>query len=285
MKGFATRKGVERGLAYKPHPTDIFISPFAKCGTTWMQQIVHGLRSRGSMEFDEITEAVPWLELAHDMGMDVNSPQAAHPRAFKSHLSWDEIPKGGRYIIVFRDPIDAMVSLYRFFEGWTFEAGSISLENFAQYYLSREEAQSYWGHACSWWRQRGNPDVLLFTFEQMKRDLPGVVETVADFMSGPIDRATRDLATTQARFEFMKRHDTQFDDHLIRQTRDAACGLPPGGQATKVNRGESGHGAPLVTPSIRDAFAARWCETITKEFGLSAYQDLRRVIEDAGTRD
>jgi len=34
-----------------------------KCGTTWMQQIVHGLRTRGSMDFNEITRVVPFLYL------------------------------------------------------------------------------------------------------------------------------------------------------------------------------------------------------------------------------
>ena len=56
---FATEEGRERGLAYVPDSTDVFISPYAKCGTTWMQQIVHGLRSCGDMDFSEITQVVP----------------------------------------------------------------------------------------------------------------------------------------------------------------------------------------------------------------------------------
>jgi hypothetical protein len=278
LQGFATDDGVRRGLSYMPAATDIFISPYAKCGTTWMQQIVHGLRSGGSMEFDEITEVVPWLELAHDMGMDVDAPQVAHPRAFKSHLSWDLIPKGGRYIVVFRDPVDAMISLYRFFDGWHFEAGAIPISDFAEYYLRRDDDQNYWGHARSWWRQRQRSDVLLFSFEQMKRDPAGVIDQVADFLDGPVDRETRDLATTQASFEFMKRHGDQFDDHLVRQTRDAACGLPPGGVASKVDHGEIGRGAPLVTPAIREKFAAKWRETMTADFDLASYSDLAREL-------
>lgn len=278
LQGFATDDGVRRGLDYKPDATDILISPYAKCGTTWVQQIVHGLRSHGSMEFAEITEVVPWLELAHDMGVDVNAPQVAHPRAFKSHLSWQEIPKGGRYIVVFRDPLDAMISMYRFFEGWHFEAGAISLSDFAEYYLGRDDAHSYWGHASSWWRQRARSDVLVLSFEEMKRNLAAVVDRVADFMDGRFDSETRALATAQAGFEFMKRHADKFDDHLIRRARDAACGLPPGGVASKVDRGEVGRGPPLVTTDIRDKFAKRWRETMTKEFGLASYGDLALAL-------
>ena len=86
--------------------------------------------------------------------------------------------------------------------------------------------------------------------------------------------------TTQASFEFMKSHGEKFDDHLVRQTRDAACGLPPDGVASKVDRGESGRGAPLVTPDIRERFATRWSETMTKEFGLASYNDLARELSD-----
>lgn len=51
---------VANGLAFKPNATDVYIVTYPKCGTTWTQQIAHGLRSRGSMDFEEICEVVPW---------------------------------------------------------------------------------------------------------------------------------------------------------------------------------------------------------------------------------
>jgi len=274
LSGFSTAAGRRRGLSLCPNPDDVFISPYAKCGTTWMQQIVHGLRSGGSMDFEEITEVVPWLELAHDMGVDPEAPQVAAPRVFKSHLGWDEIPKGGRYIVVLRDPVDAMVSLYRFFEGWWFETDTIPPDAFAEYYLGRAGG-GYWGHAASWWRQRRRREVLLVTFEEMKRDLPAVVDRVASFLGG-YDPKTCRIATRQAGYEFMKAHPTQFDDHLVRQARDAAMGLPPGGKATKIDTGRTG---ATVSDGVRHAFARRWQETMGRAFGLSSYDALREMLE------
>ena len=278
LKKFATEGGVQRGLSYQPQSTDIFISPYAKCGTTWMQQIVHGLRTGGAMEFDEITEVVPWLELAFDMGMDVSAPQVAHPRAFKSHLSWDQIPKGGRYIVVLRDPVDAMISLHKFFDGWQFEAGTISLEEFSAYFLDREATNNYWHHAQSWWAQHTRADVLLLTFEEMKRDLPTAVKQVANFMD-ITNTATIDIATRQAGFAYMKTHNTQFDDHLLRQARDEACSLPANGVSTKVNQGKSGHGKRLISDEINAAFAERWHATLGQAFGIEDYSALRQVLK------
>ena len=268
--GFVSDEGYAKGLAYQPDPTDIFISPYAKCGTTWMQQIVHGLRTGGDMDFGEITEVVPWIELAHDLELDIHAPQKARPHAFKSHLSWDEIPKGGRYIVVLRDPVDAMLSLFKFLEGWHFEEGSISLEDFAGYYLNREDGLSYWVHTASWWGQRDNPDVLLFAFEDMKRDLPGTVSRVAEFMGGyPAERVA--LATRQADFKFMKAHAGQFDDNYLRAILDPRCGLPADGISTKVSTGAAGQGKRAVSGSIRARMDAKWTEVMGAQFGLDSY--------------
>lgn len=277
---FATPAGYAKGLAYRPDPTDIFISPYAKCGTTWMQQIVHGLRTGGDMEFNEITDVVPWLELAHDLGLDIHAPQKARPHAFKSHLTWHDIPKGGRYIVVLRDPVDAMLSLYRFLDGWHFETGSVSLDDFAEYFLSRSDEDNYWVHAASWWGQRRNENVLLLTYEDMKQDLSATVARVAAFMGG-YDSARVALATRQASFGFMKAHAGQFDDNLVRRMRDPACGLPPGGAANKVSSGQTGEGARALSPDILSAMQDKWSETMGAQFALPSYASLLDQVREA----
>lgn len=276
---FATEAGVAKGLTYRPDPTDIFISPYSKCGTTWVSQIAHGLRSGGDMTFDEITDVVPWLELAHDMGRDVNDPQPYRPKLFKSHLPWGVIPEGGRYIVVLRDPVDAMVSLYRFFDGWMFVRGSIPLEDFAAYYLHRMGREEYWSHASSWWAVRGRKDVLLLGYEHMTRDPGKSVAQVADFME-VFDEDARAVAKAQASLEFMTAHERQFDDHRVRQARDLACGLPPGGEASKVASGQAGAGRAQISAATRQAYAKKWRETMGAAHGLNGYDTLLAALAD-----
>ena len=37
-----------------------------------------------------------------------------------------------------------------------------------------------WGHFLnSYWQQRGRPNVLFMTYEEMKKDLPGTVQRIA----------------------------------------------------------------------------------------------------------
>ena len=280
QKGFATEEGIALGLAYRPQPTEVFITPYPKCGTTWVQQIVHGLLTRGSMDFDEITAVVPWIELAHDMGIEV-APQSppACPRAFKSHLDWEQIPKGGCYINVYRDPRDALLSMYRFMEGWIFETGAISITGYAlEFFLQRESEQSYWSHAASWWRQRDRDDVLLLCFEHMKLDLSATVRRIAEFVGVELDDELHELVVEQSSIEFMKRHARQFDDHLIRETRDEPCGLPPGGDSSKVRDGKVGGAKLVLSGDIVEQLEQRWHEQLTSVFGLANYEDLQRRL-------
>lgn len=74
MAGFITEESRSRARAFKLGPSDVVISPYGKCGTTFLQQTVHGLRTRGNMEFREISEAVPWLETAYDLGLGYGGP-------------------------------------------------------------------------------------------------------------------------------------------------------------------------------------------------------------------
>ena len=279
LSHFRSPQSMQRGQAFRLRPTDVVISPFAKCGTTWVQQIVHGLRTRGSMEFDEITEVVPWLELAYDMGIDLEAPQKAQPRAFKSHLPWEGLPKGGRYVCVVRDPSDALVSMYRFFEGWFFEAGSITMDAFARgEYMARIAPRSYWHHLASWWPQRVRPDVLLLCFEDMKTDLQRSVHQIANLMAIEVDHELEDIVMTQSSIEFMRQHGRQFDDHLVRETRDGDCGLPAGARTSKVRTGRVGDHARELSAETIDGLNYIWHRDIETRFGFASYAQLRRRL-------
>ena len=269
-------------LAFRPRPTDVVIATFPKCGTTWLQQIVHGLRTRGSMDFEEITLVVPWLELALDLGIDPDAPQAAEPRAFKSHLSWHDVPKGGRYISMVREPKDVLVSLYHFHEGWRFEAGAISLEDYARdFFLAPERARGYWKHVASWWPQRGRDEVLLLSYESALADVPGTVRRVAGFIGCRLDDELLEIVVRQSSIEFMKAHGSRFDDHVLRAARNAANGLPPGGSSSKLRKGRAGDHAEKLPMDVHEALDGIWREEMEGRFGLASYREMVAALGPA----
>lgn len=267
-----TDDGLMSGLSFELRSDDVVISSFAKCGTTWLQQIVHGLRSGGDMNFDDISRVVPWIEFAHDSGIVLDTPQPGHPRAFKSHLEWDHVPKGGRYIVSLRDPRDAALSSYRFFEGWLFEPGSIDLETFVRERFIGK--RGYYTHLMSWWPRRDDDNVLLLGYEHMKTDLGGVVARVADFIGLDGDPELLATATEQATLAAMTANKSKYDEVIVRELSERRGGLPPGGQTGKVATGQTGGHRDLFSSELSAAFQAVWDETIRQDLGLPDYDSM-----------
>jgi hypothetical protein len=75
-----TEEGVSRGLSFKPRSDDVFVVTPPKCGTTWMQQILHQLRSGGDMSFDDIYDVIPYIELAYHTEIDLEAEHEYEPR-------------------------------------------------------------------------------------------------------------------------------------------------------------------------------------------------------------
>ena len=69
-----------KGLSFQPRSTDVIIPSAPKCGTTWVQQIVHQLRTGGDMDFASRQEEIPFVEAAYDFGYDLEGEQKAEPR-------------------------------------------------------------------------------------------------------------------------------------------------------------------------------------------------------------
>jgi hypothetical protein len=273
---------VERGLAYQPQLSDVFISPYAKCGTTWVQQIVHGLRTRGDMDYDDVMRVMPWVEMAHWADLDLKAAQPGGFQVFKSHLSWTRIPKGGRYIVSFRDPKDALISSYHFLGGWHWQADSISITEYARaHYLVYQGDGwdgSYWGHLVSWWEQHHNPNVLLLSYEGMKADLPTTVQTIADFLGIELNQSLQELVVNQASLDFMLAHKSKFSDPL-QQAAAAKEGLwPPGETTSKVRNGRVGAHRTELPAGIGAEMDAIWREAVEPRTGLSSYQALRAAL-------
>lgn len=269
--------------SFKLRPADIVVATYPKCGTTWMQQIVHGLRSRGSMDFEEISQVIPFIEMEAMFGLDFERPQVAEPRAFKIHLSWELAPKGGRYIYVMREPGDALVSLYHFLNGAMFERDAINLEDFAlEFFMKTSPFGRYWEHVRSWWEQRQNVDMLLFCYEDMKQDLEGTVRRVAAFMGLEGDEELIALATRQSSFEFMRAHEHQFDEHPMAQ-RLSALGGPPVERMTKVRSGKTGS-ASVLSEKVRAALAEAWERELAGPLGIRSYEELRARVRETTPR-
>ena len=257
---------------FSPRPGDVVISPYGKCGTTWLQQTFHTLRTGGDMDFDDISRVVPWIETAPMLSIDLDAQQRAEPRGYKSHLSFTQVPKGARYVVSLRDPQDAFVSMYRFMEGWFIEPGAISLEEFYEGWLSGgAEGGGYWNHLVSWWEQRDNPNVLLLSYSHMVEEPALHIRRLADFCGIALDEALLALTLEHSSIAYMLKHKDRFDDAMMRSHSEARCNLPPGSDSAKVREGGVGQNRKHLTADLAVRFDAAWAEQVTPRTGFADF--------------
>ena len=280
-----SKEDFQRGLELQLRPTDTVVSPYGKCGTTWLQQIAHTLRTRGDMDFDDISRVCPWIEVSTGLGLDLNAEQKANPRVFKSHLDAHRVPEGGRYIVASRNPQDAAYSMYKFMEGWILEPGAVSADDFirarfiAPGTAPGNSGGDYWTHLASWWEKRNDPDVLFMAYEHMKGDLAGTIRKVANFMEIELDDKLLAITEEHASLAFMQQNKDRFDDLLIRERGVETAGLPADGDSAKVRSGQVGESRQQLSAAVIAEFDSVWREKITGKLGFADYTAMIATLE------
>lgn len=287
-KGMHSEKSVAVGRGFKARPTDVFVTTYPKCGTTWMTQICHLLRSGGGcLDFEEIAEVCPWDILAHDCGQDLDADQVGDPRVFKSHERSGDIAKGGKYVHVCRNPEDAFISFYRFLPAWAaIPPGAITAEEFAEaVFGGLSHSGGIWDFYAEWWERRRDPDVLWVCYEDLRSDLPGQVRRIAKFMDVSLTEELLATVVEKSSFAYMEAHQQQFDEHLVFGKVRDQMGLPKDyifGEVpvskVRAGGGTVGEGKKGLPAKVKEMLHSRWKLSIHTKFGLESYEDLRKAV-------
>lgn len=277
--GDAAMAARDRAEPFVPRPTDVIISPYGKCGTTVLQQMFHTLRTRGDMDFDDISRVVPWIEMSPVLGLDLNAEQRAEPRGFKSHLGYRTIPKGARYVISLRDPKDSFFSMFRFMEGWFLEPGAVPIEDFFEGWVKGRgpEGEGYFDHLLGWWAVREQQNVLLLSYRKVVADRAGHIRRLAHFAGIPLDDELLGLTVECTSRDWMLAHKDRFDDALMRGLSERLAGVPPGSDSAKVRDSDGSHSDELP-PAIAERVDALWAERIEPQLGYRDFSELEAAL-------
>ena len=126
-----------------------------RCGTTWMMQIVHQLRTGGSMQFSEIYAVVPFFDLCRARAsigsapgrpaacVQVASAMGPDPEGVATSMSYATL--GTHWCLT--TTTSTVVFL---------EKDAISIDEFAREAFLAEAGPwgRYWDHVASWWPPR-----------------------------------------------------------------------------------------------------------------------------------
>mgnify|MGYP001367274281 CR=1 FL=1 len=236
-----------------PRSDDIFIASFPKSGTTWTQQIVRLVYSRGLIRDSDpaLHAIIPWLDDSEDLPDLSVVDMLTSPRVFKSHNPYHLLPckltESNRLIYVTRTAKDTAVSMYFHTFGFKMYEYDESIEHFiGEFMAGRVEYGPYWTHLSSWYAQRERSNILVLHYEDMQRDLAATVARVAHFLDQALTNEEIERIAELSTFSSMKkdpRTSMQLWDEEQRKP-----GMP------FMRKGEAGDWANHFTPELAQVF-------------------------------
>ena len=256
---------------FKFRDDDIIIATYAKSGTTWVQQIVSQLIFDGQ-EGLNVAELSPWLDLRvppKEVKLQAVEAQT-HRRFLKTHLPVDALvfSDKAKYIYIARDGRDVVWSLYNhhananqaWYEALNDTPGRVGppiepppadIVVYFREWLEKDGYPfwSFWENIKTWWDIRDLPNVHLLHFEALKRDMPGEIRRIADFIDVSISEERWEALVEHCTFDYMKRHATA--------SVPLGGALWDGGAETFIHKGVNGRWRDVLPTALSEAYEAK----------------------------
>ena len=256
---------------------DIIIATYAKAGTTWVQQIVAQLLFDGAADL-ETAEMSPWMDLRvppKEVKLPLVMAQT-HRRFLKTHLPVDALvfSDQARYVYIGRDGRDVVWSMYNhhvnangaWYDALNKTPGLVGppigepADTVRQYYEEWLERDGYpwwsfWENAKSWWAIKDLPNVYFLHFADLKKDMPGEIRRLAEFLDIEINENNWDDILLHCSFDYMKANATK--------SVPLGGAFWDGGAKTFINKGTNG----------------RWRDTLNED-DVQKYE--QRAVQELG---
>jgi hypothetical protein len=211
----------ERAIAYRPEKRDVFVATQMKCGTTWMQQIVYEVLSRGRGDLGDaghrhLYAMSPWIESQWSVRMaDAPRIGSRGSRVVKTHLPASLCPfdPAARYVYVTRHPVACFASSVDFVR-MLLGPMTPELPDLVEWFCSD---RMWWGpwpaHVAGFWdlAQRHPQSVLFLHYEELRTDLPAAVDRTAAFLDVALAPDERAAVVAKSSFDYMKANEELFE--------------------------------------------------------------------------
>jgi aryl sulfotransferase len=213
-----------RWANFRHRADDIFICTPAKSGTTWTQAICAMLVFGTAEHGRQPGVMSPWIDANFaPIGEYLQQVEAqTHRRFIKTHTPFDGIPyyPACTYLVVVRDPRDAYLSGLDHRANMTDPAlAAQSFPTDFDVWLNRAREPGVWDRESldsvvhffrTYWCRRDLPNVHLYHYADMTRDLRGAIASMAAACEIDVSDAQLDAYAKAAQFESMQRSADQF---------------------------------------------------------------------------
>ncbi|KAL7482466.1 hypothetical protein ACHAW6_008139 [Cyclotella cf. meneghiniana] len=226
--------------------------------------------------------------LADGRKMNYYWDNPAYPfRIFKSHFAPPELPvrkgkgKKIKYLAMSRNGLDVAASLTNFYSSHTQTFRDLwggfppDVSNHAPQGQTHPVindllppgplSELYFGYNKKWWLYRNDPNVLLLHYADVRKDLKGSVEKIANFVNVQLTSDELAVVTERCGIEHMKK--VNRFNYLMPLNKDKGLWDPNKDTIVKdnelVNKGLIGTGKAL----FNDQIVKRWMKVEEEEFG------------------
>ncbi|XP_015239936.1 PREDICTED: sulfotransferase family cytosolic 2B member 1-like [Cyprinodon variegatus] len=188
-----TQDSLQLALKFQFQDTDVLIVSYPKSGTTWMQEMLTLIFSRGDPHLSQTIPnwtRAPWLE--HYYCADLLKTSTAAPRVLTTHLPYHLLgptlqDSKAKIIYVSRNPKDVLVSFYHFHKMANFLPDVGSFPEFLNQFLDGAlHFGSWFDHIEGWTSQAAALNLLHITYEEMSLDLQGTIKRLSSFLQCPL---------------------------------------------------------------------------------------------------
>ena len=180
------QKDLDSAAKYQATSSDIFVCAYAKCGTTWLQNIVWLIVHKGEPIGPSLRACIPFLDFVGCEAAEAID-NSKFPRIIKTHLPYQDTSQNtdAKYLYITRNPKDALVSYYYHVQGFGgfYDSSNVSFDVLYDLYIEdKVEFNGYFENVNSWCEQRHQANILFLLYEDLKRDLRGNVLKIARFL-------------------------------------------------------------------------------------------------------
>ncbi|XP_064193321.1 sulfotransferase family 5A, member 1 [Anguilla rostrata] len=221
-----TQESLRYATDFQFQDTDTLIVTYPKSGTTWMQQALTLLMSRGDATLAQTVPnwaRAPWLEQYYCPEVLKGSQG---PRIITTHLPYHLLAPAlqgskAKIIYVARNPKDVAVSYYHFHKMANFLPQPGTFDEFLNNFLDGTLHYGSWfDHVRGWTSQaEDNLNFFYITYEDMWQDLRGSLERISAFLQCPLQ--AEELNSTQRHCSFSRMKEnamvnyTQIPDEIM----------------------------------------------------------------------
>ncbi|XP_042556297.1 sulfotransferase 2A1-like isoform X2 [Dipodomys spectabilis] len=190
---------------------EIITVSYPKSGTNWVVEILCLIHSKGDPEWirsEPIWDRSPWMETEY--GSKIIKDRKEGPPLLSSHLPMQLFPKSfftskAKVIYIIRNPKDVLVSGYHFWSRSRYMKNPQSLQQYYEWFIQGSVPYGSWfAHVQGWMSMRERENVLVLSYEELKKDTRSTVEKICQFLGKKLDPEELDLVLENSSFQAMK---------------------------------------------------------------------------------